>query len=382
MPEYLSPGVYIEEVEAGPKPIAGVSTSTAGMVGVTSRGPTDGKPELVTSFAEFVRKFGGFLSVPDAATVNRWAFDPAEGARWWWFPLSVKGFFDNGGQRVYVKRVFSSGAVAGNATLGFGLVSHVSADAASGAQALRLDHLFGIDVATAITVFKGDDGTQIGPIFNVQSYDSATSTVALDAALPAPVLANRGDFVEIAARSVTPVPAAEETLRFEARSRGEWGNALAVRTRPVAEATVNILPDANIGGAAFSASVVAVAAAAGPPPVWTITVDDVTGLAVGDHVLVLGTEHELATVNAAPANTFTINPAPAAAAPAWPAGTIVKRLRSANAVAPAATSNQINLFGANQLYDGRAARARQRHGKGTDDGRSPSAATRSRCPDS
>ncbi len=39
MPEYLSPGVYVEEIDAGPRPIAGVSTSTTGMVGVTARGP-------------------------------------------------------------------------------------------------------------------------------------------------------------------------------------------------------------------------------------------------------------------------------------------------------------------------------------------------------
>ena len=67
MPEYLSPGVYVEEIDAGPKPIEGVSTSTAGAVGVTAMGPTSGKPELVTSFAEFMRKFGGFLPEPDSA---------------------------------------------------------------------------------------------------------------------------------------------------------------------------------------------------------------------------------------------------------------------------------------------------------------------------
>ena len=56
MPQYFSPGVYIEELEAGPHPIQGVSTSTTGMVGVTARGPTAGKPQLVTSFAEYQRK--------------------------------------------------------------------------------------------------------------------------------------------------------------------------------------------------------------------------------------------------------------------------------------------------------------------------------------
>ena len=131
MPEYLSPGVYVEEIDAGPKPIEGVSTSTAGAVGVTAMGPTSGKPELVTSFAEFMRKFGGFLPEPDSATVNQWALDPAEGGRWWQFPLAVKGFFDNGGQRVYVKRVFSASALASTGNLGRGLIAEIEQDAAA-----------------------------------------------------------------------------------------------------------------------------------------------------------------------------------------------------------------------------------------------------------
>ncbi len=48
MPEYLSPGVYVEEVDSGPQPIEGVSTSTTGFVGMTMRGPTSGPPVLVT----------------------------------------------------------------------------------------------------------------------------------------------------------------------------------------------------------------------------------------------------------------------------------------------------------------------------------------------
>ena len=62
MPEYLSPGVYVEEIDAGPKPIAAVATSTAGAVGVTLRGPTT--PTLVTNYGEFVRTFGGPLPIP------------------------------------------------------------------------------------------------------------------------------------------------------------------------------------------------------------------------------------------------------------------------------------------------------------------------------
>ena len=36
MPQYLSPGVYVEEVPSAIKPIAGVSTSTAGFIGIVA----------------------------------------------------------------------------------------------------------------------------------------------------------------------------------------------------------------------------------------------------------------------------------------------------------------------------------------------------------
>ena len=58
MPEYLSPGVYIEETSYRSKTIEGVSTSTAGFVGPARFGPVSGQPELVTSLADFQRIFG------------------------------------------------------------------------------------------------------------------------------------------------------------------------------------------------------------------------------------------------------------------------------------------------------------------------------------
>ena len=62
MPEYLAPGVYVEEIHTGPRPIEGVSTSTAGFVGETERGPT--RPTLVTSWADYQRRFGGYIDRP------------------------------------------------------------------------------------------------------------------------------------------------------------------------------------------------------------------------------------------------------------------------------------------------------------------------------
>ncbi len=95
MAEYLSPGVFIEEVDTGPRPIEGVSTSTAGMVGVTERGP-EGVATLVTSFPDFRRQFGGFL--------NQRVYTDS-----WYLPHAVEGFFNNGGRRLYVIRVLPNG---------------------------------------------------------------------------------------------------------------------------------------------------------------------------------------------------------------------------------------------------------------------------------
>src|SRR5258708_24704625 len=90
MPEYLSPGVYVEEINVGPVPIEGVSTSTAGFVGMTAKGPTDGLPVLITSFGEYTRKFGGYLP----ASFNNMRF----------LPYAIQGFFDNGGHSRYIQR--------------------------------------------------------------------------------------------------------------------------------------------------------------------------------------------------------------------------------------------------------------------------------------
>ena len=58
MPEYLSPGVYTEEIDINGKPIEGVSTSTAGFIGETERGPTD--PRLITGFTQYEHLYGDY----------------------------------------------------------------------------------------------------------------------------------------------------------------------------------------------------------------------------------------------------------------------------------------------------------------------------------
>jgi phage tail sheath protein FI len=94
MPEYLAPGVYVEEVDTGSKPIEGVSTSTAGMIGVTERGPTN-VPMLITSYGEFARWFGGKLHHLDFGDHC-------------FLPHAAEGFFTNGGKRVYITRILDT----------------------------------------------------------------------------------------------------------------------------------------------------------------------------------------------------------------------------------------------------------------------------------
>ena len=88
MPEYLSPGVYVEEVSGGSKAIDGVSTSTAAFLGETIRGPVE--PRLITNFGDFKRLYGGSPRSSQLET-------------------AVHGFFQNGGSRCYIVRVTAEG---------------------------------------------------------------------------------------------------------------------------------------------------------------------------------------------------------------------------------------------------------------------------------
>lgn len=103
MPEYLAPGVYVEETSFRSKSIEGVGTSTTAFVGPTLRGPVDGTPELLTSLADYERIYGGLddLAFSGAsAHVNRN-----------YVAHAVRAYFNNGGSRLYVARVFAGANV-------------------------------------------------------------------------------------------------------------------------------------------------------------------------------------------------------------------------------------------------------------------------------
>jgi len=94
MPEYLSPGVYIQEVDSGPRPIEGVGTATAAFVGMAPAGPSN-SPVLVTNWNQYVETFG---ALEDGGRRN----PHMPGA---FLSHAVHGYFLNGGGRAYITRV-------------------------------------------------------------------------------------------------------------------------------------------------------------------------------------------------------------------------------------------------------------------------------------
>lgn len=92
--DYFAPGVYIEEVDRGSRPIEGISMSVAGFIGFTEdiRGDAEiFKPMLVTSWEQYLQYFGK----PRSAHPGFTDF----GA---YLPFAIRGWFDNGGGRCWV----------------------------------------------------------------------------------------------------------------------------------------------------------------------------------------------------------------------------------------------------------------------------------------
>lgn len=103
MPEYLAPGVFVEETSFRSKSIQGVSTSTTAFVGPTRKGPLGIASDVITSFPEFERLYGGIGDLVPGGTTRRTNF----------MAHATKAFYDNGGGRLYVARTFSPRAIGG-----------------------------------------------------------------------------------------------------------------------------------------------------------------------------------------------------------------------------------------------------------------------------
>jgi len=96
MPTYLHPGVYLEEIPSGSRPIEGVGTSTAAFVGYTTKGPVS-EPTLLFKWSDYEEQFGGIRNLGKLATGDPMGF-------------SVYNFFQNGGTAAYIVRAILAGS--------------------------------------------------------------------------------------------------------------------------------------------------------------------------------------------------------------------------------------------------------------------------------
>ena len=87
---YLSPGVYVEEVDRGSKPIEAVGTNTVGFLGESSKGPVN-EAVLISNWSQFVKTFGDFAQCSP------------------YLAHAVYGFFNNGGSRCFIVNVGGGG---------------------------------------------------------------------------------------------------------------------------------------------------------------------------------------------------------------------------------------------------------------------------------
>jgi len=128
MPTYLSPGVYVEEVDSGSRPIEGVGTAVAAFVGLAEDGPFN-TPTLVANWTQYVTNFGGFV----------------EGS---YLAQSVYAYFQNGGGNCYVVRIGQEGgsssgggrrAITAGPQAMLGTYRIVALDAGTGEGTLSVD---------------------------------------------------------------------------------------------------------------------------------------------------------------------------------------------------------------------------------------------------
>lgn len=241
MPEYLAPGVYVEEIEIGAKPIEGVSTTTTGFIGMAERGPLN-KPTLVTSFAEYQRIFGGYLAEKDHNSKKGYGKKR-------WLPYAVEGFFVNGGQRLYVSRV----AVEDAAKPSVGYLPDITKNDSSGKdvgaggvtpkspKALILDGPLNKRHAasTTITKMEKDDATSYKIDGAVKAKDTEiTFDGATDLTGKPVLIINDGTNTEVCV--VESVADDEKTITVKAPLR--WGHSKGVELNKLTSSNTTARP--------------------------------------------------------------------------------------------------------------------------------------------
>ncbi|MFI9291463.1 phage tail sheath subtilisin-like domain-containing protein [Streptomyces gardneri] len=238
MPTYLSPGVYVEEVASGSRPIEGVGTSVAAFVGLSPVGPLN-EPVLVTNWSQYVAAFGDFTDG-------------------YYLAHSVYGFFNNGGTAAYVVRVGGGDALGATQAIGTAAPAEpqLVAGEAVGLGAFRVAAITaGSEAGGALTVevqdVEGDterfklvvkDGEKVVESFDASAKKSArnyvvaqvkqrSKTIVLEeAAAGAQLVRPDAQAVTLAPPAQVPAPVAARTGGSAALESGQFIGDSADRT--------------------------------------------------------------------------------------------------------------------------------------------------------
>ena len=217
---YFSPGVYVEEVSTGPKPITGVPTNVAAIVGKTERGPAL-SPERLTCWNDYVTQFGGYLQ--DGYT-----------------PEAVFGFFENRGAAIWVVRADNAAAATWQVTDANGVNSFLIEADSPGEWGERL----------AVSISRDYEGAR-GQFFATRLLSSYTaSATATDVKVESTLGAYAGMPVSVADTIGNPIDAVATvidavTLRLTSGSNsthtfGAGGDARVFARHPQAATVMRL----------------------------------------------------------------------------------------------------------------------------------------------
>jgi hypothetical protein len=310
MPEYLSPGVFIEEIPARLKAIEGVSTSTAGFVGESERGPVPGwtpvrgavtfgtsnglvfspddAPILVTSFAEYRRNFG------------EPAADPVIDG---YLGHALRAFFDNGGRRAFIARAQRADSVpAFHQVVQRNILRLTRIGRANPAAPAEIfvNSLAGIATGVNVDVILPDGSTFGGmagvavTAYNPQAKSFTVATGAITADLDPERVA-----IQPALGGAPPAGP-----RFWARSPGAWGTRLKVLVTSASRP-----PTPIVAGVVGGAQTVQVQSAGSFYVGASIKIDDGAGGAVENTVAEILPGNTLRVLNVLPAIPLPAPPA-------------------------------------------------------------------------
>jgi uncharacterized protein len=274
--ELLSSKVVILEEEPQVRGIPAVSTAVAGAVGVTERGPI-GQATLVTTWEEYVRRFGGFVAGQD-------------------LPLAALGFFQNGGRQLWVVRTCHYQDVDEPATVTAATARATLLSAPTPSPAEVIGAPLPLELAPGVQLVVAEGGTAPVAIAFEAEPAAARATLAGPFALPEGAefevstlgelpevyVVDAGDFVDVGAATPSELALAlgdafdAVTARVDADGHlvlesGARGAGAVLHVRDGAVATALGLPTAPVAGSGNVADISAV------------TLDDVRQLVEAHH---------------------------------------------------------------------------------------------------